>query len=295
MSAAGPDPILERAAALLGSPIVASRRIDRGYTPADRRVVTTADGRRAFVKTATNDDTATWLDVERRVYAHVRGAFLPRFLAYEDGPRPMMALEDLSGAHWPPPWSAPRVAALRTALATVNVSPPPPGLPRLEPLDRLVVGWTRVTADPRPFLSLGVASARWLERSLPALLDASASAPLVGDALLHFDVRSDNVCFVGDRAVLIDWNHAAIGDPRVELGFFAPSLAYEGGPSPDEWLPDEPGIAAMVSGYFAAAAGLPPPFPGAKVRDLQRRQLAEALPWAVRALGLEPPLQRTPA
>lgn len=289
MTAPSPDEILARASAALGSPIVESRRIDRGYTPADRRVVTTADGRRAFVKTATNADTAAWLDVERRVYAQVKGTFLPRSLGYVEGPRPTLILEDLSHAHWPPPWGPGHLPALRSALERKSAASPPAGLPCLVPGDPIVEGWTRVATDPRPFLSLGVASARWLERSLPALLEASASAPLAGDALLHFDVRSDNVCFAGDRAILVDWNHAAIGDPRVELCFFAPSLAYEGGPAPEELLPAEPGLAAVCAGYFAGAAGLPPPVPGSKVRELQRRQLGVALPWAVRALGLESP------
>lgn len=283
------DETLARAGSVLGSAIVEWRRIDRGYTPADRRVVTTADGRRAFVKTATSDDTAGWLEVERRVYARVTGSFLPHCLGYVAGARPTLVLEDLSDAHWPPPWGPGHLPALRSALARKSVASPPAGLPRLVQGDPIVEGWTRVATDPRPFLSLGVASARWLERSLPSLIEASASAPLAGDALLHFDVRSDNVCFAGDRAILVDWNHAAIGDPRVELCFFAPSLAYEGGPAPEELLPAEPGLAAVCAGYFAGAAGLPPPVPGSKVRELQRRQLGVALPWAVRALGLESP------
>jgi thiamine kinase-like enzyme len=52
--------------------------------------------------------------------------------------------------------------------------------------------------------------------------------------LLHFDVRSDNVCFAGDRAVLVDWNWAAIGNPVMDVAARLPSLHAEGGPPPEE-------------------------------------------------------------
>ena len=72
------------------------------------------------------------------------------------------------------------------------------------------------------------------------------------------------------------------------LGLWLPSLAYEGGPEPEQILPDAPEVAAWVSGFFAARAGLPQIPDAPRVRWVQRRQLATALPWAVRALGLPP-------
>lgn len=166
-------------------------------------------------------------------------------------------------------------------------TPVPAGLPALETLPDLR-GWSRVAADPPPFLGLGLCSSGWLERALPALLAAEAAAPLAGEALLHLDVRSDNVCFRPEPA-LVDWNWAARGDARVDLAFWAPSLRLEGGPPPEALLPDEPGLAAWVSGFFAARAGLPAGPPPPRVRALQRAQLSVALPWAARALGLAPP------
>jgi hypothetical protein len=44
----------------------------------------------------------------------------------------------------------------------------------------------------------------------------------------------------------------------------------------------------LVSGYFAARAGLPTIPSAPRVRDIQRAQLGKALPWAVRALRLPP-------
>ena len=51
-----------------------------------------------------------------------------------------------------------------------------------------------------------------------------------GEAFLHLDVRSDNICIADGRAVLVDWNWASLGNPRVDLAFWLPSLSHEGGP-----------------------------------------------------------------
>jgi hypothetical protein len=92
-----------------------------------------------------------------------------------------------------------------------------------------------------------------------------------------------------DSAVIIDWNHAAVGDPRLDLAFWLPSLHAEGGPPPDELMPDADGLAAWVAGFFCARAGDPPIPDATHVRPLQVRQARTALPWAARALGLPPP------
>jgi aminoglycoside phosphotransferase (APT) family kinase protein len=120
-------------------------------------------------------------------------------------------------------------------------------------------------------------------------VQAEADAELDGDELLHFDVRSDNLCFRDGVAVLVDWNLACVGDGRFDVAFWLPSLRLEGGPEPWEVLLSEGPLAAAVAGFFAARAGRPPA-PGAPmVREFQLRQLEVALPWAARELGQAPP------
>ncbi len=263
--------------------------VRRGYTRAERWLVDADDGSRAFVKAATDDSTASWLRAEHRVYAAAGGAaFLPRMIAFEDGALPVLVLEDLRDAHWPPPWSPARIAALMAALDAMARVRGPDALDDLESQRPFLSGWTRVAADPAPFLSLSLCSEAWLRTALPALLDAQSSAVLEGESLVHGDLRSDNVAFVGDRAVLVDWNWACRGNARVDLAWWLPSLEAEGGPPPEALLPHEPALAALVAGFFAAEAGLEPGDRGVRVRALQRTQLRRALPWAVRALGLAP-------
>jgi len=122
------------------------------------------------------------------------------------------------------------------------------------------------------------------------LREAAAACPFAGDALVHFDLRSDNVCIRDGRALIVDWNWAAVGEPTWDLAGWLASLAAEGGPQPEELLRGGGPYAAVVAGYFAARAGLPPP-PTAdpSVRDLQLSQLREARPWAARELRLPTP------
>jgi hypothetical protein len=130
----------------------------------------------------------------------------------------------------------------------------------------------------------------WLEEALPALLEVAGPAVVAGDRLCHFDVRSDNICFREDgSAVLIDWNFAEIGNARLDMAFWLPSLALEGGPPPETILTDAAPEAAVVAGFFASRCGEPPIPDAPGVRELQRRQLTQALPWACRAVGLPVP------
>ena len=143
-------------------------------------------------------------------------------------------------------------------------------------------GWQTIADDPAPFLSTGLRDAAWLERRLPSLLETLP--PLHGDSLLHCDVRSDNLCIKDGRCILVDWNHARLGDARLDIAYWAPSLALEHGPDP--WTLGVDEYAGFVAGFFAARAGLPKP-PGAPtVRDFQRDQAAVALDWLEHTIEL---------
>ena len=273
---------------MLGRRPVRLTPVSGGYTQAVRLLADLQDGSRAFVKIAIDELTAGWLRDEHRIYSAVRGFFLPELLGFDDdGERPALALEDLSTAHWPPPWPDGSVEAVLRALDELHAVQPPPGVPRIEQVERLFLGWDEVQRDPRPFLSLGLCSQVWLEHALPILRKAAETAPFAGDALLHLDVRSDNVCLLGGRALLVDWNAACVGNADVDLAAWLPSLRTEGGPEPWELLSGQAGLAAWVAGFFAARAGLPPPTTAdPSVRAIQVAQLEAALAWAVRELGL---------
>jgi aminoglycoside phosphotransferase (APT) family kinase protein len=207
----------------------------------------------------------------------------------DDQTQPFLLLEDLTEAHWPPPWTTARVDAVLTALADVRRVPLPPQTPALEAERAALTRWSAIAENPAPFLSLGLCSAAWLENALPTFLAAEKALDLEGADFLHLDVRSDNLCFVGNRAVVVDWNWSSVGNGEADIACWLPSLHSEGGPLPETILPDAAPWAAALAGFFGAQAGLPPPEGAPTVRTVQRTQLDSALPWAVRALGLPTP------
>jgi hypothetical protein len=260
-----------------------ARVVSRGYSVNEHWTVGFADGSRAFLKLASVDPSPQWVRDERHVFECVDGPFMPRLLGFDDGDRPLLMLEDmLPEARWPPPWQPGDVDAVLAALAEVSSAPVRGELSLLA--EDAMAGWSDVAADPASFLSLRIVSAAWLERSLPALLEAADPALLDGASLVHCDVRSDNLCLRDGRAVLLDWNHARIGNPTFDVAFWLPSLRLEGGPDPAAFGVDE--MAVFVAGFFAAQAGLPAPEGAPRVRSFQRAQLEVALSWALSTLGL---------
>jgi hypothetical protein len=53
-----------------------------------------------------------------------------------------------------------------------------------------------------------------------------------GVTLLHADLRADNLLIVNEEVFVVDWPHACIGAAFVDMVFFAPSVAMQGGPDP---------------------------------------------------------------
>jgi hypothetical protein len=283
--------IEERISAAVGRRLRSLRRVQtRGYAMAFHAIAEFEDGSTAFVKAGAEEITSGFLRDELRFYESVEGPFMPKLLGYEAGDPPLLVLEDLSDERWPPPWDAAAVESVRGSLAALWATPPPEWIPPItDEREGLVGGWAEIERDPAPFLSLGLCSARWLDRALPVLRTAAESAPIDGDAVLHLDVRSDNICLAARGAVLVDWNWVHRGNPDLDLAAWAPSLDMEGGPAPEGLLPGAGSLAAVLAGFFASGAGLPPPPTAPRVREVQRAQLEVALPWACRELGIESP------
>jgi Phosphotransferase enzyme family len=281
--------IERRVAAATGRRLRSLRRIQtRGYALAFHAIAEFDDGSTAFVKAGAEEITSEFLREEVRFYRAVQESFMPRLLGYDEADPPLLVLEDLSGWRWPPPWDDAAIVHVQEALDRLWSTHAPAWVrPIAEEREWLLGGWAAIEADPQPFLSLGLGSADWLEEALPVLRRAAESAPIDGDTLLHLDVRSDNLC-LGDRgAVLVDWNLVHLGNPDLDLAAWASSLCLEGGPRPEEILPNAPGLAAALAGYFASRAGLPPPPTAPEVRAFQLAQARIALPWACRELALE--------
>jgi hypothetical protein len=76
----------------LGKRVVNLHPIGRGYSPAQRMVVSFADGSSLFAKRGTSPLTVEWLRQEKRIYETLTGSFMARYLGWIDSePRPRRA------------------------------------------------------------------------------------------------------------------------------------------------------------------------------------------------------------
>ena len=280
------DGLESRIADLTGRKVGRLLPVQGGYTNACRRIVRFRDGNSAFAKCATDRRTSKWLQSEISIYRQLSGDFMAAALAWDEEEPPLLVLEDLSGNLWPPPWTTSGIDMVLDSLAMIH------GSHASVPEYREVFahrGWHDVAAHPEAFLSTRVASESWLTECLPTLLEAHNSVEPEGKALVHLDVRSDNICFRADRAVLIDWNNACSGNADLDIAFWLPGLRHEGGPPPRDILADAGHMASYVTGYFASRAGLPDLPHTPLVRKLQRAQLITGLEWTIQELGLPQP------
>jgi hypothetical protein len=217
-----------------------------GYTPALRQLGRLADGSTVFVKTPTTEVTRRMLVDEIAAYDAIGPrSFCPRVL---DASPERLVLEDLRGAHWPPPWRPGDVELVLSTMREVAALRVPE-LPAFHDVDQ----WVDVDID--------AVAALGFDRTDIARLHAAGRAiesttSLAGDALVHGDLRGDNLCLLDDgRVVLVDWNGACRGQEGADVTFWAPSLALEGGPDPWDLLPDAAvHHVAYLTGFFAARA-----------------------------------------
>jgi phosphotransferase family enzyme len=250
-----------------------------GYTRAAKWIARLRDGTKVFVKSAE--------ERELLVYQHVRGPFLPTvYDLHTEADRVLLVLEDLSDAHWPPPYPD-DLSPLFAGLDAVAASPTPPLRPLEEPAFR---PWARFQRDPEPLLSLGVCSEKWLTTALPALADAEGEIPVVGAQLVHNDIWADNLCFADRGTVFVDWSEARVGNAEIDVAFALLTLQVGGVATPP--VENAPALAAFVTGIVAFEASSPLPAWTTEDSTLRQDQLADlrvALPWTAELLGLPPP------
>jgi aminoglycoside phosphotransferase (APT) family kinase protein len=284
----------------LGGEVVEAASQPTGFSPGLAVRLRLADGRRAFVKAVgpePNPDSPGIHRSEARVMAMLpRSAPAPRLLwSLDRHGWVALAFEDVDGAHPALPWrpgELGRVLAMVADLATLTPAPA-----RLPPIaDRLhdsFQGWRRLAAagevaglDP------------WAARNLDRLagLEAGWPAATEGRALVHGDLRADNLLLTPTRVVAVDWPYACAGVGWVDLLLLLPSVTMQGGPDPEPTFAAHPAAAgadpqavtaalAAWAGFLVAGARLPDPPGLPTLRAFQRGQAVVALAWLRRRTG----------
>jgi hypothetical protein len=248
--------------------------------------VTTADGRRAFVKTAdarVNDRTVAMHRREGAVLRLLAGGTAPRVLGVVDAdPWFALAVEAIDARH-PDARSAADTAAVLDAVAALPDAPAGSGLARIEDeLAAEALGWSRLQEDR---VEVGADL-----DALAALADRMPRA-LHGDSVVHLDLRLDNALIdVRGRGRLIDWPSAVVGPRWIDAVTYLLDVRHLGG-SVAAGLrhpvlrgvpaPDVDTLLAVLGAYFLDSARRPEPpgLPG--IRAYQRAQGATVLAWLI--------------
>jgi len=282
-SACSTADLRERLTPLVGQQLVAVSPEDgRGFMAAHHRA-TLADDTHIFIKEATTEFAMSVLESEALAYDAIGPKpFMPNVVAY-DGQ--FLIIEDLAHAYWPPPWREHDLARVQAVLDEIVETRPPGSLRELGP-GPWPGSWDRIAEDPAPLLGLGLCSDDWLDQALDLLITTD-DCPLAGEVLVHGDFRSDNLCILNHRVIVVDWAAAAKGRPDYDRTSFAIATAVETGQLPERIAPNaDPALVATLTSTLACHA--PDPQIPQPIRDQLEVQLRVALPWCARVLDLPP-------
>ncbi len=166
----------------------------------------------------------------------------PRFLGtYDDGEWLALVFEDVEGREPSVPWRSDDLASVAEALHELGTALQPSpwkDAPSFAEINRDLLGASmEEAAAPAPDLDL------WLRRYLgrAAAQEIDMAELVRGDALLHGDIRSDNLLLTPDgRTILVDWAWTSNGAPWLDLACFAIAVNAEGGADADALVRHHP-------------------------------------------------------
>jgi aminoglycoside phosphotransferase (APT) family kinase protein len=179
-----------------------------------------------------------------------------------------------------------RIVSALARLADV-ATPSPVALARDHPR---LGGWTDVVRDDASMRRLP-AESRWAVDHLALLveLERDGLEAARGESLVHFDLYPHNVLLSADRVSFVDWPHARLGNPLVDLVSVLSTVAVTGhDPSPIAQAhplmrkADPHVLDALIAAHagFCIAGALSPAAPGLDAVVDAKRALAGAfLGW----------------
>jgi hypothetical protein len=291
----------------LGEPVVAVQSMSGGFSPGLAARLTTRSGQRVFAKAVCadpNPDAPTFHRREIMVASRLpQNAPTPRLLwSLDEGGAGWVVLvfEDVEGRPPAQPWIAEEFDRVIVALNALTVDLTPSPIPASE------IGAASTSGQIRPdnWLRLKLDNPLqvdpWVYRHLDKLIEAEdqVAGVIDGDTLLHFDLRGDNMLLTDHGVVIVDWPHARVGAPWIDAVGFAPSVAMEGGPDPEELVtrldatrladPDHLTLGIIEIAGFFTQRGAQPPLEGLPgLREFQEAQGAVARRWIAQRTGWE--------
>ena len=287
---------------VLGGPVTAWNVADGGFSPGFAGRVETAGGRRAFVKAMSRSAQPGWVFLYEREAAIAASLPpdppFPELLGtVDDGDWVGLVFGWIDGSAPTLPWRDDEVARVVDALHTMAAAATPaPGNAAAagEMWGPWFSHWADIATDPARVAALEPPCVAHLDEL--GELDRLWPAAVAGDALVHLDVRHDNLVLTPVAVFLVDWAFGARAAPWVDLVCLLPGVAADGGPDPesvwraDPWhdCVDPDGFDAFLAAwagmltYFSALPGGALPEALRRVHD---RQARAARAWLARRRG----------
>ncbi|WP_052367035.1 phosphotransferase [Paraoerskovia marina] len=311
-----PSELRDEIDAMNGSPVVDEASSTTGFSPGLASVLTLADGRRVFVKAASEATEPYTADLHRaegetavRIPDEVPS---PRFLWALDDEWVVLAFEVAEGRHPITPWSR---YALARVLAAIDDLARVPGArdlglrPTGPDLAAQCTGWAQLVAEPNPGLSV---FGSWVPERLDELAELEKGVLIAceGESIVHGDLRADNIVVADAGVQLLDWPYASRGAAWLDLALFLPSVGMQGVAAELKGVDirssareremmghelarvfeahplggtvherDLRSVVAGITGYFLHSALQPAPVSIPHLREFQRAQAVAALSW----------------
>lgn len=301
-----PEAVQQRIGDLAGAPVRFADTSTTGFSPGFAGVLRLDDGRHVFAKAMSEEDHphSIWLNRREAVVARALPESTPLApLLWEDDLDGwhLLGFEAMLGGPLDPQAARDRddAADLYSNVAAIDGSRVAVAGERLEPfseaLSDLFDRWARLfdSQDRDSRLAHVGEHAGWVARHEDYLRGWEAAAPALsqGTALVHADLRMDNMVRRADGAVVaVDWPWACFGAPWLDALSASCGLSMQTGIPARQLFHANPvargasrdaeiALVATVAGYFTHAGTEPdvPSLPG--LREFQRGQAVPALTW----------------
>ena len=278
-----------------------------GFSPAVVAGVVFENGDRAFVKAVCpemNPNSPAMYRTEARAARLLPPeAHAPKLLWDYDGRWVALAFELVDGKTPELPWRQCDLDRVLAALGEIAhaLTPSPTDAPCVTvQLGRSFHAWRDATTTGAGEKAIGELALvePWAARNIERLagLEASWEEAAKGSTLVHADVRADNVLLTEDGVVFVDWASPCVGAPWLDLLFFLPSVAMQGGPQPAEVFERQPlgaraprdaatSVLCALTGYFVWKSLQPAPPGLPTLRAFQRAQGIAAAAWLRQRTG----------
>jgi hypothetical protein len=277
----------------VGSRVVSADSAGAGFTPGFASVLTCADGSRHFVKAASRKAqrpfAETYGEEARRLRALPPGVPSTRLRwTHQDELWVVLGLEYVDGRNPSRPWHRDDLERCLDALEPFADCTPPPALalPALEDeLAGCLTCWGPVAAR---------------SPDLPHLTEARALAEgfreaVAGEALVHTDVRDDNLMLAGGGALVCGWGWPARGAAWVDtvtllVAAHGDGLDADGVLSRRRLTRDVPdghvdALLALLAGFFLEQAAQPVPNSSPYLREHHRWYADATWSWLSQRRG----------